>query len=186
MNELQEKLNRRRQIQGEDIIILDNNLNPKANNRTESVTPIRNNKITSSTPSPISDHNINNKTNQVISPSYDVKIKEKDTPKNIVEKKELLGKGSFGSVYRGILINNNNSSKPIEVAVKIVCSVDNQDEIGRELYFLRTLKNPFIVNYYRYATINYKKDTIYHYYCIIYIFFYIDGFYIFSYIFFSH
>lgn len=149
MNELQEKLNRRRQIQGEDFIILDNNLNPKSNNRD--VSPLRNNKSpvqspppTSSSPTANVDYN-RNVSDQVPSTT---KTKERETPKNIVEKKELLGKGSFGSVYRGLLVNHKSSHQPIEVAVKIVCSVDNQDEIGRELYFLRTLKNPFIVNYY--------------------------------------
>ena len=101
MNELQDKLNRRRQIQGEDFIILDNNLNPKSNNR-DNVSPLRNNKSTVTPPHPTSlspssssssslstannVDGVRNISDQVSSPT---KTKERETPKNIVEKQEL-------------------------------------------------------------------------------------------------
>jgi serine/threonine protein kinase len=90
------------------------------------------------------------------------KRSEKDTPKKIVEKKELLGKGSFGSVYRGILIQkseeNKSENSSNEVAVKIVSYTGSAEssDVGRELYFLRNLHNPFIVNYIN--SFMYKRD----------------------------
>ena len=72
-------------------------------------------------------------------------------PLDQLEKKELLGKGSFGSVYRCLLsVDSPGPAKKVEVAVKVINFSGDMEEndIGRELYFLKTLKSPFIVNYY--------------------------------------
>lgn len=104
---------------------------------------------------------------------------DKQSLREMLEKRELLGKGSFGSVYRGILKLKDGGSrattpvpqrqsklfepvdspiKYIEVAIKIVSfnGDDNDHDIGRELYFLKTLKSPFIVNFYN--SFVYKGD----------------------------
>ena len=54
--------------------------------------------------------------------------------------------GSFGSVYRGYLLDPNIEER--NVAVKIVAYTPGElHQLGRELYFLKTLNSPFIVHY---------------------------------------
>ena len=71
----------------------------------------------------------------------------KESPSSFVEKKELLGMGSFGAVYKGVLLNNTDPNQD-EVAVKIISyNGDELNQLGRELYFLKNLSSPFIVKY---------------------------------------
>jgi serine/threonine protein kinase len=70
----------------------------------------------------------------------------KESPSDFVERKELLGMGSFGAVYKGKLLNAPQGEE--EVAVKIISySGDELSQLGRELYFLKNLSSPFIVKY---------------------------------------
>jgi serine/threonine protein kinase len=71
----------------------------------------------------------------------------KESPSSFVEKKELLGMGSFGAVYKGVLVNPTDTIQD-EVAVKIISyNGDELNQLGRELYFLKNLSSPFIVKY---------------------------------------
>jgi serine/threonine protein kinase len=70
----------------------------------------------------------------------------KESPNLFVERKELLGMGSFGAVYKGILLNSPAGQE--EVAVKVISyNGDELNQLGRELYFLKNLSSPFIVKY---------------------------------------
>lgn len=72
----------------------------------------------------------------------------KENPSQFVEKKQILGMGSFGSVYKGVLLNPANPDQDVEVAVKIISyNGDELNQLGRELYFLKNLSSPFIVKY---------------------------------------
>ena len=76
----------------------------------------------------------------------------KESPASFVDKKELLGMGSFGAVYRGTLLHPtllpSGEKQDQEIAVKIISySGDELTQLGRELYFLKNLSSPFIVKY---------------------------------------
>ena len=57
----------------------------------------------------------------------------KEKARNVVERKELLGTGSFGSVYRGEWLKADDGKKK-EVAVKIVrFSGEDAEGLGKQL-----------------------------------------------------
>jgi serine/threonine protein kinase len=77
-------------------------------------------------------------------------FRREKNPRKFVELKELLGMGSFGSVYRGIIIDPTLDPKGLnkEAAVKIISySPEELHQLGRELYFLKNLNSPYIVHY---------------------------------------
>jgi serine/threonine protein kinase len=70
-----------------------------------------------------------------------------DNARKCVVRKELLGTGSFGSVYRGDWLKAEKDDQK-DVAIKIISySGDQIDKLGRELYFLKRFKSPFTVKY---------------------------------------
>ena len=74
------------------------------------------------------------------------KMFRKENPDRYVERKELLGMGSFGAVYKGLLLKT--PAEQAEVAVKVIAyNGDELTQLGRELYFLKNLSSPFIVKY---------------------------------------
>jgi len=74
------------------------------------------------------------------------KMFRKENPDRFVERKELLGMGSFGAVYKGLLLKT--PAEQAEVAVKVIAyNGDELTQLGRELYFLKNLSSPFIVKY---------------------------------------
>lgn len=81
--------------------------------------------------------------------SAQINMFRKAIPETVVERKELLGMGSFGAVYKGTLTPNVTSTASQEdVAVKVISyNGDDLDQLGRELYFLKNLSSPFIVKY---------------------------------------
>jgi serine/threonine protein kinase len=71
-----------------------------------------------------------------------------DNARKCVIRKELLGTGSFGSVYRGDWLKAENDNDK-DVAIKIIAySGDQIEKIGRELYFLKRFNSPFAVKYF--------------------------------------
>ena len=71
-----------------------------------------------------------------------------DIARKNVTRKELLGTGSFGSVYRGDWLKAP-SPKEKDVAIKIISYTGEQiEKLGRELYFLKRFNSPFTVKYY--------------------------------------
>lgn len=81
-------------------------------------------------------------------PSSRLEMFRREQSSKHVVRKELLGVGSFGSVYRG---DWNPSSGPLkeDVAIKVIdYAGDELGTLGRELYFLKRFKSPFIVEYY--------------------------------------
>ena len=77
-----------------------------------------------------------------------VNMFRKAIPESVVERKELLGMGSFGAVYKGVLAPNSGKTKREDVAVKVISyNGDDLEQLGRELYFLKNLSSPFIVKY---------------------------------------
>lgn len=97
-------------------------------------------------------------------------FREDNARKNVI-RKELLGTGSFGSVYRGDWLkgkdmdeygyNCNTSITDVElhsstnfnaerdVAIKIISYSGEQiEKLGRELYFLKKFNSPFTVKYF--------------------------------------
>jgi hypothetical protein len=92
----------------------------------------------------------------------------KDNPRKYVERKEIIGSGSFGAVYRGVLLkqpltdiessarnsvskyqyNNDNEDDEEVVAIKVINTFnEDMDEIAKELRFLMDLRSKYIVNY---------------------------------------
>ncbi|SCV02879.1 LANO_0G00804g1_1 [Lachancea nothofagi CBS 11611] len=68
-----------------------------------------------------------------------------ETPSQLYDIKECVGKGSFGDVYRAVDKQSGNV-----VAIKIINLEETQDDIdilAQEIYFLSELKAPFITNY---------------------------------------
>ncbi|KAJ3320658.1 putative protein serine/threonine kinase [Blyttiomyces sp. JEL0837] len=63
-----------------------------------------------------------------------------------VEKLELIGRGSFGQVFRGIDHSTNR-----EIAIKVVDFEDTSDEVDeimREISILSKLRSPYVTQYY--------------------------------------
>ena len=73
----------------------------------------------------------------------------RETTCKSIARKELLGSGSFGSVYRGDWVSSTSSVSKENIAVKIIhYSGEELERLGRELYFLKRFSSPFIVEYY--------------------------------------
>lgn len=72
-----------------------------------------------------------------------------ENPIQYVERKEILGKGSFGAVYKGKVVRDGLSAPVGEsVAIKVVNTFNEDLEVvSKELLFLMDLRSPFIVNY---------------------------------------
>jgi serine/threonine protein kinase len=99
----------------------------------------------------------------------------KENPRKYVERKEVIGRGSFGEVYRGVVLKHpkddgttqSEPKSPLRkyhygdrklgedddeeevVAIKVI-STYNEDieEIAKELRFLMDLRSKYIVNYF--------------------------------------
>ena len=73
----------------------------------------------------------------------------KENPRKYVERKEIIGKGSFGAVYRGeLLLKESTTPKPPDVAIKVISTFnENLKELEKELRFLMDLRSEYIVNY---------------------------------------
>ena len=93
----------------------------------------------------------------------------RDDPRRFVELQDILGMGSFGTVYRGQILGRSimfsfhtlwisllnkafisldPKSAYKEVAVKVIdYTVEELHSLGRELYFLKKLNSPYIIHY---------------------------------------
>lgn len=73
-------------------------------------------------------------------------FRDDNARKNVI-RKELLGTGSFGSVYRGDWLKATKEEDK-DVAIKIISYSGEQiEKLGRELYFLKRFNSPFTVKY---------------------------------------
>jgi len=64
-------------------------------------------------------------------------------PEEVFDLVEEIGKGSYGTVHRAILKENN-----LEVAIKKVQVADELHEIIKEIAIMQQCESPFVVRYY--------------------------------------
>jgi len=73
----------------------------------------------------------------------------KEDPEEIFEKLEVLGEGSYGSVFKAL---NRTDGKIY--AVKVVPTENDLSEVEKEIKILKQCKSPYIVDYHG----SFKKD----------------------------
>ena len=74
----------------------------------------------------------------------------RDNPRLHAKRLDLLGVGSFGQVWRGVLKSTafSKTAKDIVVAIKILeISEESASDVEKELYFLSHLRSPYIANF---------------------------------------
>jgi serine/threonine protein kinase len=74
-------------------------------------------------------------------------------PEEVFDLVEEIGKGSYGTVHRAILKENN-----LEVAIKKVQVADELHEIIKEIAIMQQCESPFVVRYYGSYFANQRYD----------------------------